>query len=209
VTQRSPSAPGAAPFRQVPRLQCLFRPHDNARRQEGIIAMSATQSLSDACMARPPAVGGLLSLVTRELFRFEDPRLGNKARHGLTIGASGECDIVLRDPFVSSLHAAVTWYEGAFRILDLASRNGVFQVMSRRAQQIRCVELALGQRFVVGRTTLVCVTAAGHAPLTAFDIDELASLSCDILANQQAVRRLPREVRHELRRWVSGRNRPT
>jgi hypothetical protein len=44
----------------------------NARAREGIIAMSLTQSLSDARMSygrrRSPAVGGLLSLVTGELF---------------------------------------------------------------------------------------------------------------------------------------------
>jgi hypothetical protein len=169
--------------------------------------MSATQNLSDARITRAPGVGGLLSLVTRQLFRFEDLRLYEDQRRVVTIGASGKCDIVLSDPFVSSQHAAVTWSEGMLRMLDLVSHNGVFQVVGRRAQKIRCVELALGQRFVLGRTTLMCVTAAGHAPLTAFDVDELASLSYDILADRQAASRSAPGVMHALRRaWRRDRS---
>lgn len=155
--------------------------------------MSATEILSDVRVG-PPAVGGLLSLVTRALFRFVDLPLGDDRRGGFTIGASDECDVVLDDPFVSSIHAVVTWFEGALRIVDLFSRNGVFQVVHRQARRIHCVELALGQRFVLGRTTLVCVTEAGHAPLTAFDVDELASLSYDLLADRRAARGSPQNT---------------
>ena len=164
--------------------------------------MCASRSLS-------PPVGGLFNLVTRELFRFEDLGLGKGRRQGLSIGASSKCDIVLCDPFVSAIHASVLRYEGALYIMDVKSRNGVFQVVHRRAQQVEGVELALGQRFVLGRTTLVCVTEAGHVPLTAFDADELASLSHDILADRQARERSSRGIVHELQRWASGRNRLT
>ena len=164
--------------------------------------MPVTQSLSSP-------VGGLFSLVTRELFRFEDLGLGKGRRQGLSIGASSECDIVLCDPFVSAVHAGVVWYGGALCIMDIMSRNGVFQVVSRRAEKVHGVELALGQRFVLGKTTLVCVTEAGHAPLAAFDVDELARLSHDILADRQSMHRSPRGIVHELRRWASGRHRLT
>ena len=174
--------------------------------------MSVTQGLSDARASysrwQSPAVGGLFSLVTRELFRFEDLGLGKGHRQGLSIGASSKCDIVLCDPFVSAIHAGVVWHEGALYILDLKSRNGVFQVEHRRAQKVPGVELALGQRFVLGRTTLVCVTEAGHAPLTAFDANELASLSHDLLADRRPTPP-PRGIVHELQLWASRRNRPT
>jgi hypothetical protein len=177
-----------------------------ARRES--IAMSATVSLSDVRVTKPPAVGGLLSLVTRELFRFEALGLGTPGKACVTIGASAECHIVLDDPCVSSVHAAVAWDAGTCRIVDLMSRNGVFQVVGRRAQKIKCVELALGQRLVLGRTTLVCVTEAGHAPLTAFDVDELASLAFHIVADRQPARSPLQRIKHDLRRaW--GRNRPT
>jgi hypothetical protein len=175
--------------------------------------MSVTQGLSEARPSyRPwpsPAVGGLFSLATRELFRLEELGLGKPRKECVTIGASRKCDIVLGDPCVSSLHAAVTHCHDALCIVDLVSRNGVFLVERRRTRKIYCTGLALGQRFVLGRTTLVCVTEDGHAPLTAFDADELAGLSRDIAADRQSRRPPPRGILHGLRRWVSGRSRST
>jgi hypothetical protein len=154
---------------------------------------SVTQSVTDASIT-PPAVGGLFSLVTRELFRFEDLGLGEPGVQWLSIGAAAECHIVLDDPCVSSMHAAVTCIAAhTFRLLDLRSRNGVLQIVHRRAKQIHCVDIALGQRFVFGRTTLVCVTEAGHAPLTAFDVRELESLCGDVVTHPRPVNRSPQQ----------------
>jgi pSer/pThr/pTyr-binding forkhead associated (FHA) protein len=127
----------------------------------------------DVRVMKPPAVGGLLNVVTYELFRFEDLRPGKHGSRYLYIGASEACDMVIDDPCVSSIHALVDCRSaGIFRLLDAGSRNGVFRVIDRHTEKVEYLDLAVGQRIVIGATTLLCVTEDGHAPLTAFDVSE-------------------------------------
>ena len=151
---------------------------------------SATHIRATERIIPPVPAGALLNLVTHELFRFEDLRLGEAGNACVYIGASRRCGIVLEDPFVSGTHAAVTCSSpGTFVLVDQASRNGTFEVVCGHARQIYCVDLIVGQRFVLGQTTLMCVTASGHVPLTAFDIGELASLCYDLRASRADVPR--------------------
>jgi adenylate cyclase len=58
---------------------------------------------------------------------FEDGGVTHRVpvRDGLTLGRSSDNDVVLRDFSVSRHHARVEGAEGAFRIIDLGSTNGV------------------------------------------------------------------------------------
>jgi hypothetical protein len=127
----------------------------------------------DVSVIKTPAVGGLLNLVTYELFRFQDLLPGKHGKRHLCIGASDTCDIVIDDPCVSSMHAFVECRSGGtFRLLDAKSRNGVFRVVRRHSERVAYLDLAVGHRIVLGVTTLLCVSEEGRAPLTAFDVSE-------------------------------------
>jgi hypothetical protein len=127
----------------------------------------------DVNVLKPPQVGGLLNLLSYELFRFDDLLPGRLGKRQLCIGASDACDIILDDPCVSSIHALVeSRGAGAFRLLDTGSRNGVHRVMRQHSEKLAFLDLAVGHRIVLGATTLLCVTEDGRAPLTAFDVSE-------------------------------------
>jgi len=48
------------------------------------------------------------------------------SRRTYTLGRSDNCDIVLRDPRISSRHAAFSYEEGAWAVRDLGSKNGLY-----------------------------------------------------------------------------------
>jgi hypothetical protein len=55
-------------------------------------------------------------------------------RDRMTVGAKGECDIIISEPHVSDRHASVRFRDGGFYITDLDSTNGTF-VGDERVEQ--------------------------------------------------------------------------
>jgi hypothetical protein len=80
----------------------------------------------------------------------DEPRQFALRRDRLTIGRSGLCDLCIKEPSMSSEHARLIRSEGAWRIINLLSANGVFvndeKVFSHR--------LADGDEIRLGRTRL-------------------------------------------------------
>ena len=77
-------------------------------------------------------------------------------RHAITgltavLGRSKDCDIHVPDPNVSRRHAELRYEGGAYVLVDLDSTNGI-EVDGRRVKRL---ELAEGDRFVIGSTEIV------------------------------------------------------
>lgn len=70
--------------------------------------------------------------------------------HRVTLGRSRDCDIVVDDANVSRHHAELRHEDGAWRVIDLGSTNGV-KVNRRRVEQ---AELHHGDRITLGLTDL-------------------------------------------------------
>lgn len=47
-------------------------------------------------------------------------------REESTLGRSKKCDIYIKDPFLSKMHARIFLYEGKYYVEDLGSTNGTF-----------------------------------------------------------------------------------
>jgi pSer/pThr/pTyr-binding forkhead associated (FHA) protein len=82
--------------------------------------MRAAPSLWHASQTMSDAVAWLVLV--------SDGGFGRKYRLGenTTLGRHEECDLQLVDALVSKQHARITRIDGAYRVVDLASRNGVF-----------------------------------------------------------------------------------
>jgi len=77
---------------------------------------------------------------------------------GLSIGVDPSNDVVLEDPFVSSIHARLTLEGGRCVVRDLNSRNGVFV----GEQKIREGEIRPGTVLRLGQTALYLESAERH-----------------------------------------------
>jgi transcriptional regulator with PAS, ATPase and Fis domain len=83
--------------------------------------------------------------------------LDPEARRWL-IGSSGECDVVIDDPFVSNTHCIVERRPGGGLVVrDRQSRNGTHV----DGNLVEGAELRVGSYLTVGRTTLVAYAAPG------------------------------------------------
>lgn len=69
----------------------------------------------------------------------------------LVIGRVSESDIMVRDSFVSRVHAGIGYAESQFTLKDLGSTNGTYR---NGARVFQC-PLTTGDRIQVGNTTLV------------------------------------------------------
>ena len=67
-------------------------------------------------------------------------------RRRVVIGRGPGVDLAFADPEMSQQHAAIEFEEGAFRVLDLGSTNGVHVNGERTAER----ELAHGDRIQLG-----------------------------------------------------------
>ncbi|MHB0961286.1 MAG: FHA domain-containing protein [Pirellulaceae bacterium] len=74
------------------------------------------------------------------------------------IGREPECDVRLRDPWVSGLHCEIDEINGGLKILDLESRHGTFV----NGYRVRFAPLAPGDTLRLGQTRLV-VAEGGRA----------------------------------------------
>jgi hypothetical protein len=83
-----------------------------------------------------------------------------------TIGRSPQADVVVDEPSLSRLHAAVTMSDaGELSVEDLGSTNGVFVNRSRKSNGA----LAVGDRVVFGILEYLVEEAPAHATLDSFD----------------------------------------
>ena len=74
------------------------------------------------------------------------------------VGSAPSCDMVVDDPYVSSAHCIVERREGgAILVRDKRSRNGTLI----DGNLVEAAELPVGSRLVLGRTTLIAVSAEG------------------------------------------------
>jgi hypothetical protein len=100
-----------------------------------------------ATVKRSPVVGWLVAMDGAQ--KGEDFRL----REGKnSLGSSGDSDITLRDPAISSKHASISYRDGKFAITDLDSTNGTF--VNGDAEPVARVELKDNDLIRVGETTL-------------------------------------------------------
>ena len=67
------------------------------------------------------------------------------------VGRDADCDICLRDPWVSRLHCEFSEISGQLVVLDLESRHGIFV----NGHRVRFAHLLPGDSLLVGRTRLV------------------------------------------------------
>lgn len=74
------------------------------------------------------------------------------AKRGVLIGREQRCDVIIPDPQVSRVHAAVLSIDGAPHLVDCGSTNGIS--VPGRNVDARCWPLADADRFLVGRSAL-------------------------------------------------------
>ena len=67
------------------------------------------------------------------------------------VGRDADCDIYLRDPWVSRLHCEFSEINGQLVVLDLESKHGIFV----NGHRVRFAHLSPGDSLLVGRTRLV------------------------------------------------------
>ena len=81
------------------------------------------------------------------------------------LGRSDDADVPVRDARVSSMHAAIRWRDGAWRVRDLGSRNGTL-VDGRALASGESVTLTVGQEVALATRELAwtLVDAAPPAP---------------------------------------------
>jgi pSer/pThr/pTyr-binding forkhead associated (FHA) protein len=114
-----------------------------------VYARDRIASMLDEDGERADAGGGA-RLVVLAPADGDEPREFALRRDRLTIGRSGLCDLCIEEPSMSSEHARLVRSEGAWRIINLLSTNGVFvndeKVFSHR--------LSDGDEIRLGRTRL-------------------------------------------------------
>lgn len=69
----------------------------------------------------------------------------------IVIGRVSECDVMVRDSFVSRIHAEIGFADNQFTLKDLGSTNGTYR---NGARIFQCV-LNSGDKIQVGNTTLM------------------------------------------------------
>jgi DNA-binding NtrC family response regulator len=116
----------------------------------------------------------------------------------ITIGSSGQCDLVLRDPTVSRAHATFELLAGAARVRDLGSRNGTVYLGAR----IREAIVPAGGSVQVGNTVLRLREAA--EPVRPSDHTELAGVLGSSIAMRRILAQLERLAAADLPVLVVG-----
>jgi pSer/pThr/pTyr-binding forkhead associated (FHA) protein len=85
---------------------------------------------------------------------------GNPYADRVSLGRARNCDVVIRDPSISKLHAWFRVAEDSFAVLDVGSQNGTF-VNGRRLLGNESVELACNDEIVLGAISASFTDAAG------------------------------------------------
>lgn len=146
-------------------------------------------------------VGGFISLVTHEVFRFQDFRLGRHSKRYYSLGRSDRCDIVLNDKRVSSVHAFIERIDQDLFILrDNQSLNGIYAYRDGRVEKVTATLLTVGLAFAVGETTLLTVTQEGRTPLSAFSVTEFEGEAYRVYGTLEAAAKAIGKSRETIRR---------
>jgi pSer/pThr/pTyr-binding forkhead associated (FHA) protein len=66
------------------------------------------------------------------------------------VGRSSECDLVIKDPTISRIHAAVRQFQGSYYLQDLDSSGGIWLNDTR----INAEKLSEGDKIQIGKTLL-------------------------------------------------------
>jgi len=93
----------------------------------------------------PPNTGVLLSFVVGDEQGRQVPLIFERTILGRKSG-----DIIVRDSLVSSMHTAIEYEAGAFKVVDLGSSNGTFV----RGERIRQALVSLGDPIQLGQTVV-------------------------------------------------------
>lgn len=178
---------------------------------EEIVADSRTLFLSSEPIneraLRP--VGGLLSLGTRQLFRFGDYRLGKQQKTLLSVGRGQMCDILLKDGYVSDFHAIIQRTgAGTWRIVDQESANGLFVLRAGELERVEETSLGVGLCVVLGKTTLVAVGEDGRTFLAAITESDFRREAYRVYGTTIAAARAIGKSAETIRRAVVTRARP-
>lgn len=107
----------------------------NTRKLRRHPALSGLEAFLDAYQARIVLLTGAAAGTE---FRLETERT--------TLGRGPAVDVAFDDPAMSRQHAAVEFHDGAFRIRDLGSTNGLLL----NGDPVECSVLAHGDRIEVG-----------------------------------------------------------
>lgn len=83
---------------------------------------------------------------------------GNPYPDRISIGRARNCDIVLRDPSVSKLHAHVRLHGGELHLVDLGSQNGTM-VNDRILAAHRAEPIRAGDTLIFGNVSVKLVDA--------------------------------------------------
>lgn len=136
TTQGEPERPGSGAKRAGPQGTQVFSRDQIASILEESADVGDTQNCA--------------TLVLLTASEGEDKRVFPLRSDRLTIGRSSVCDVAIDEPSMSSEHARLVHSEGAWRVINLLSTNGVFvndeKVFSHR--------LADGDEIRLGRTRL-------------------------------------------------------
>jgi pSer/pThr/pTyr-binding forkhead associated (FHA) protein len=90
-----------------------------------------------------------------KLVCLNGPRAGRDydlPTHTVIVGRATDADIVLEDQFASRHHAEIRYRDGAYQIVDLGSKNGVF-VNSLRLQEGESMWLEDGAELTLANTS--------------------------------------------------------
>jgi len=75
------------------------------------------------------------------------------------IGSNADLDMVLREDHVSGEHARVSVEDDEIWLEDLGSENGTYV----NGERIKRVALAIGDRIVIGRSTIEVLSSTARA----------------------------------------------
>ncbi|MCY2961997.1 MAG: FHA domain-containing protein [Planctomycetota bacterium] len=86
------------------------------------------------------------------IYVLSGPDLGRNfdVRAGATFGRTAECQVTLRDPSVSRVHARLEEAATGWRVVDTGSRNGLFV----RDERVPAAEIEDGDEFRLGEVLL-------------------------------------------------------
>jgi len=94
------------------------------------------------------------------------------AKGEILIGHHGSCDLAVADPYVSRRHCKLVVEEGAVRLVDLASTNGVWMAGMRVAG----ITMQPQGEFRIGRSTVNYRVVSGTEELKASEAEGLGEL---------------------------------
>jgi DNA-binding CsgD family transcriptional regulator len=126
-----------------------------------------------------------------------------------TLGRSRSCDIRIKNPSVSRVHAEIRWEDDTFVLCDLGSKNGSYH----NGRRVNEVAFGVGDSLRLARVKLLVVSrlrlqVRGHVESTTHNIEVPPDASAELqtlidLANQFSLSRAQCRVLHALLKGFS------